>query len=700
MRAVEPRASARLTVAGFQIFYEEFGDPDAPPVMLLPSWQIAPRLHWKMQVPFLARDFRVITWDPPGIGGGERTTDPAAYEFDRVIEFAIGLLDHLEIERTALMGFSYGGAIALWMAARFPERVERAVLIASAQPEFLDGKGPAFWEPRDSYRGREKLNVCYWRQDFSGWLEYFFGEVCSEPHSTKLIDDLCSWASETTADVLVASVVRRSEMSPMPVEDIIDRVECPVLLIHGTNDRIASIGRSRHIAALRPDFELIEMGNSGHIVHAREPVRVNQEIGRFLGRQDAPRRSYRRAAARNTRRALFISSPIGLGHVHRDLAIARELRDLVPGLEIDWLAQSPVTEVLAQAGETIHPLGRYLASESAHWERAAGEHELHCFQAFRDMDEILLANFMVFLDAVRETPYDLWVGDEAWEVDHFLHENPELKTAPYAFMTDFLGWLPMDRSEGSREASLTVDYNLEMLTQVERYHRVRDRALYIGDFDDLIPERFGPDLPFIPEWAREHFTSVGYVTPLAGQVLPEIADLRRQLGYDPARPLMVFAVGGTAVGRSMLGRIVESWPLVRDSVPDAQGVVVAGPRIDPATFDDCPGLSVRGYVHELYHHLAAADLAVVQGGLSTTMELTAARRPFIYVPLRNHCEQVYHVAHRLEHYRAGKRLDYDGLTATSLAAEMLDTLGMDTSAYRTVEPGGARRAAEHLAALL
>jgi len=46
------------------------------------------------------------------------------------------------------------------------------------------------------------------------------------------------------------------------------------------------------------------------------------------------------------------------------------------------------------------------------------------------MDEIQLANFMVFLDAVHQAPYDLWIGDEAWGLDYFLHENPELKTAP------------------------------------------------------------------------------------------------------------------------------------------------------------------------------------------------------------------------------------------------------------------------------
>ena len=64
-------------------------------------------------------------------------------------------------------------------------------------------------------------------------------------------------------------------------------------------------------------------------------------------------------------------------------------------------------------------------------------------------------------------------------------------------------------------------------------------------------------------------------------------------------------------------------------------------------------------MHDLYRHLAACDLAIVQGGLTTAMELTANRRPFLYFPLRHHFEQNFHVRHRLERYRAGRRMDFD-----------------------------------------
>src|ERR1700721_1319669 len=86
-------------------------------------------------------------------------------------------------------------------------------------------------------------------------------------------------------------------------------------------------------------------------------------------------------------------------------------------------------------------------------------------------------------------------------------------------------------------------------------------------------------------------------------------------------------------------------------------IVVAGPRIDPQSLPTPEGLEVVTYVHNLYRHLAVCDLAVVQGGLTTAMELTAQKQPFLYFPLRHHFEQNFHVRHRLDRYRSGRPMD-------------------------------------------
>ena len=404
------------------------------------------------------------------------------------------------------------------------------------------------------------------------------------------------------------------------------------------------------------------------------------------------------SARARRRRALYISSPIGLGHAQRDVAIARELRRLRPDLEIDWLAQDPVTRVLEAQGERVHPASKFLANESAHIESESAEHDLHAFQAIRRMDEILVNNFMVFHDVVRESPYDLWIGDEAWELDYFLHENPEEKRAAYVWMTDFVGWIPM-QDGGERERFLTADYNAEMIGHIARYPWLRDRAIFVGNPDDVVADTFGDGLPRIRDWTQANFDFSGYITGFDPAGFGDREELRAELGYATDETICIVTVGGSGVGAHLLRRVIESFPAAKRRVPSLRMIAVAGPRIDPLTLPRAEGLEVRSYVHQLYRHLAACDIAVVQGGLSTTMELTANRRPFLYFPLRHHFEQNFHVRHRLERYGAGRCMDYDAATPEIIADAIADELGRKIE-YRTVETNGAARAAARIAELL
>ena len=158
----------------------------------------------------------------------------------------------------------------------------------------------------------------------------------------------------------------------------------------------------------------------------------------------------------------------------------------MPGLEIDWLAQEPVTTVLRERGETIHPASAELASEAdAHRPRGGRARPARVPGASGGWTRSSARTSCSSTTSCARSAYDLWIGDEAWEVDHFLHENPELKTAPYAWLTDFVGFLPMPAG-GEREAFLTADYNAEMIEHVERYPRVRDRAIFVGDPEDVV----------------------------------------------------------------------------------------------------------------------------------------------------------------------------------------------------------------------
>jgi hypothetical protein len=316
----------------------------------------------------------------------------------------------------------------------------------------------------------------------------------------------------------------------------------------------------------------------------------------------------------------------------------------------------------------------------------------------RRMDEILCANFMVFHDVVSQEKFDVWIGDEAWEVDHFLHENPELKTSPYVWMSDFVGYLPMPEG-GEREAMLVADYNAEMIEHVERHPGVRDISIFIGDAADVVPERFGPGLPLIKDWTKRHFQFSGYVLPFDPAERSDKRALRRALGIDADKKLIVGSVGGSAVGIHLLRRMAQAFRIVRTRDPEAHMLLVCGPRIDPSEIEQVEGMEVVGYVHDLSRTLASSDLAVVQAGLSTTMELVAARRPFIHIPLRRHFEQNWHVAHRLRRYGAPPSTHYDEATPSVLAAQMLERLGSRVR-YEPVESGGAARAASLIASVL
>jgi Glycosyltransferase family 28 C-terminal domain len=350
------------------------------------------------------------------------------------------------------------------------------------------------------------------------------------------------------------------------------------------------------------------------------------------------------------------------------------------------------------SGERIHPASALLANESGHIESESAEHDLHCFQAIRRMDEILLANFMVFHDLVRDEQYDVWIGDEAWELDYYLHENPEQKQAAYVWLTDFVGWLPMPDG-GEREAFLTADYNAEMIEHIARYPRVRDRAVFVGNPGDIVADAFGPKLPLIGDWTREHYAFAGYVTGFDPSDLANRQALRHELGYRDDERVCIVTVGGSGVGGHLLRRVIEAFPEAKRRVPALRMVVVTGPRIDPGTLPQHEGLELHAYVHQLYRHLAACDLAVVQGGLTTCMELTANRRPFLYFPLRHHFEQNFHVAHRLDRYRAGRRMDYTSSDPDAIADAIATEIGR-TVDYQPVETDGAARAATLIAELV
>ena len=703
MRAKLPSETGFVDRDGVNIYYEVYGD--GPETMVfVPPWSIVHSRIYKAQLPYFSERFRCITYDGRGNGKSDRPEDVAAYSLDNYVADVLAVMDATNAGKAILVGLSFGGMLASVLAAHHPDRVKAAILVGTvtsigpANYTYLANKH--FEAKQEQFEGWNKFNRAHWLADYPDFAEHFVRNIHSEPHSTKQIEDGIGWAADTAGPVLVKTVDARTIRPHFDAgEAMYRKIGCPLLIIHGDDDRIQLHARAKAVAEIT-GAEFVTITGGGHNPLGRIPAKTNALIVDFLDRRLGIASPARQASrpTRKAKRALYLSSPIGLGHGRRDIAITRELRKLHPDLEVDWLAQDPVTRLLEANGERVHPLSARLASESRHIEMESGEHDLHCFQAIRNMDEVLIANFMIFQDAVDAGGYDLVIADEAWDIDHYWHEHPELKKAGLAWFTDFVGYVPMP-SGGEHEALLTADYNAEMIEHIERHPGVRDRAIFVGSPDDIVPLSFGKGLPAMRDWVPQHFDFAGYILGEHPQAFGSRADLRERLGYRPDQRVCIVTVGGSAVGAHLIRRILQSYPMARDRLPELRMIVVAGPRIDPASLNAPEGVEVHAFVPDLDRHLAACDLALVQGGLTTCMELTAAGTPFLYFPLKNHFEQNFHVAHRLDRYGAGRRMAFETSTPDVIAEAMVGALRAPAN-FKSVEADGAARAARMLADLI
>src|SRR5215468_8809550 len=133
MRACQPVSDGYVERDGVKIYYEVYGAGE-PTVLLLPTWSIMHSRHWKMQVPYLARHCRVVTFDGRGNGRSDRPTEPEAYAEREFAADAVAVMDATQAHRAIIVGFSMGSLRGLMLAADHPERVEGAVFIGPNYP--------------------------------------------------------------------------------------------------------------------------------------------------------------------------------------------------------------------------------------------------------------------------------------------------------------------------------------------------------------------------------------------------------------------------------------------------------------------------------------------------------------------------------------------------------------------------------------
>lgn len=396
------------------------------------------------------------------------------------------------------------------------------------------------------------------------------------------------------------------------------------------------------------------------------------------------------------KKVLFISGSIGLGHVTRDIALANELRKQNPEIEISWIASEPASNLLVDAGEKILPEAAEWANENVIAENTAQGFKFNLMKATMNARSSWAHNAALFARVTNQRSYDLVIGDETYEIVVALKRKPKLKRMPFVIIYDFIASYSMTKNPIEKFG--VYYWNRFWSKDFHKESPFVDIRLFVGELEDIPDSKFGFLLPRRRDWALEKCKFAGYMLSFDPTEYNDKKTTRAKLGYGN-ESLVVCSIGGTAIGKDMLELCAQSYPLIKAKIPNFRMILVCGPRLAPDDLKAPKGIEVKGYIPKLYEHFAASDLAVVQGGATSTIELTALKKPFIYFPLQDHYEQRIHVPHRLARHNAGVRMEYSETTPETLTEAILNNLGKEVN-YPDIPTDGAQKAAKLISNLL
>ncbi|WP_428910241.1 glycosyltransferase [Niallia sp. Krafla_26] len=391
------------------------------------------------------------------------------------------------------------------------------------------------------------------------------------------------------------------------------------------------------------------------------------------------------------KKVLFISSSIGLGHAARDLAIVKELRKRDPDIEVSWLAGDPALRVIQESGEYLLPECKSLGEESKLAEKVSNGFEMNVnTYLFRVLLE-WRKSIVTINRLTKREKYDLIIADEAYELilAYFLYPRMKRK-APFVMIYDFFGFDATTKSP--LEKLGTYFWNFAWIT-INRTPWVEDLSLYVGNAEDIADKSYGLGLPNARKHGQKHYKFLGNILPFNPHEYRHTSEMKSRLGYGEG-PLIICSVGGTSIGVDLLNLCSRTYKILREKIPELQMVLIAGPRIDPNSITATEGIQIRGYVPKLYEHLAACDLAIVQGGGTTTMELVALNKNFLYFPIEEHFEQKL-VSDRLIRMGAGVKIRFSETDENTLSTVVLDNIEKGIE-YKNTENNGAVKAAEYI----
>ncbi len=389
---------------------------------------------------------------------------------------------------------------------------------------------------------------------------------------------------------------------------------------------------------------------------------------------------------------LFISWQGGMGHVTRDLAIVKELYKIAPQVQVRWMAHPQAAQFLRQAGETLLPECDQVADYNQIGAQIVSDFHLDLVKYAKLSDAPKRQNARLAEQVQNKYRFDLIVGDEIYGILFALAQGDIHLDCPVIMIEDFISYRSLTKNPLMRFFAFIKNRGLAQ--SVEKTS-AQITHLFVGEWEDVPNRAFDYFLPNCRDFARQYYQVIGHIVRFDPKKYQNKAAIRQKLGYS-SEPLIICATGGTGAGKELLELCGRAYALLKQEIANLHMVFVCGELygLEPPRLPE--GAEMYSFLPNIYEHYAASDLAIIVGGGTTSIELTALGKPFLFFPLENQFDQQLYVSERIARHGIGVRMEYRQTTPQMMANAIKENMG------RSVEIGdipfdGAVKAAQIIA---
>jgi pimeloyl-ACP methyl ester carboxylesterase len=235
----------KVGINGIQIAFERHGK--GTPLVLLHGYPLDHHI-WDDIIPLLQDTFDLIIPDLRGFG--DSTTVDTPYSMDDMATDIAGLLGHLSIQKTAIVGHSMGGYVALAFARHFPKRVNGLGLVSSQ----------VLADPPDRKEGRYKSAADVAENGVHGVVENMSTKFTSDPRLQAFARETMQRQKPAAYIGALKAMAERSDSTPL-----LSTIQYPVVVVHGDEDQLIPVVRAREVKEALPKAHFVEINGAGHI---------------------------------------------------------------------------------------------------------------------------------------------------------------------------------------------------------------------------------------------------------------------------------------------------------------------------------------------------------------------------------------------------------------------------------------------------